>query len=271
MGLTSTQIHFLFKHICDEIIIRRATHKRELYKQLWVPAALRQLIPHFNLVTSLKFAAHDHLLRSPSIRYTSATPLSVKFTNYREPAKSLTMDEILHIAHGNCDCATRPHLIPQGCEHVISMAPTGVLPHAVEDFCFNSSRCRLHEPIQDIAAVLVAFDACVDRFCRELSSNRADDLLDDWANEVKNGVHAEILKIQLSGGPTHFKDPIFTPDIHRSYRQATGPYIVTLMDKNGANFVIVCKKHYFRCLLTDLYGQLPPLSPLPPECSAQRV
>ena len=93
-----------------------------------------------------------------------------------------------------------------------------------------------------IAAVLGEFDASVYRFCSDISSNQADGMLDEGANGVKNGIHAEILKIQLSGGPTHFKDPVVTPAMQRDYKQATAPYIITLMDKNGANFVIICKK-----------------------------
>jgi hypothetical protein len=113
--------------------------------------------------------------------------------------------------------------------------------------------------------ILGQFDMHVDRLCSSLASNAiGNDPVDQWGNLIKNRVHAAVMVNKINGTFPVSPGPLYTNDIKRKYSQNMAPYIVTLMDKNSANFVLVCKKYYFQCVLQDLYGAVLPTHPPPP-------
>lgn len=237
---------------------------------------LRDLLCAPDVVTARPWGMTDAM----RLRFDSGVTLFKLFVNYGRVA-ALSSGELHALADAPCSChfAARSALCPSGIPHVMATDPGDLLDPRLKFYWDAGSRYRVHEP--QVRGQLEA--ECVGSLaeCQRLAERAA--VPSDgsprvpWCDVVMGRLVALFdsrpdlfgaTTLTMGGGVAV---PLFTDTLRHAVTRLQRDFVITVMDKNGANFVLVCKKYYVQRLLADLCIPHPPSAPVPPGEYYSRV
>ena len=186
----------------------------------------------------------------PNMRFSSGMPLGRLWLSYKHVATNMTSAE-LHAAAQSCSCSLLPHDdVHPALQHVCSTDPTN-LPENLRFFWTHGSRFRVR-PDEHLEIIFSQLRHNIDEYCGRIETYEQlhPGTMRPWGDALFTKWHS--LLIQESSAWQFPDDITYTVADNRAHHRLTQDYVITVMDKNASNFVLVCKRYYTQTVLNDL-------------------
>ena len=238
--------------------------KPDLNIKLWLPHALRQLLPTTAIYSIFRQTDLHNLLPinsfSPAIHWQAGPTNHQLLCTYPQIAQTLTSAQYTALINRPCACHHFPDLQHPTLGHVLTTCPYPVFPDAhrpaLTTLWNHGARYRPHLPPPPTSEVLAAAHTCAltSTYHCERQHGLARGTLTPWA-----GTFIEYLTTAVAAHSTTFKFPwpVYSTDTLAAFRTHTSNFVVTVTDKSSSTLQLVCRKYYAQKCMQDLYAPGP--------------